>query len=339
MENGQEVIIPPNEAHAVGFASGSFLASGCPAVIFLQNSGLNNIANAQTSLNAIYKIPVLLVVSWRGEPGKKDAPEHEIMGKITKDFLKTIQIPFVILSQDWKNQLKKIVSLSQKEKRPVAVIVREGLFVKENYSPQDLTEKYPLPRIEAIRIVKELLGKKAVFISTNGFTSRDSFAALPSADFYMMGSMGHAFSLGAGCAWQLKKDGSYLRTVIFDGDGGSLMHLGSLAFLTLKELKKSNLIYVLLDNEAHESTGSQPTFSSEIDFLKIAEGLGFPKRFFTADPNQLKKIITNLKANEAAFIHVKINRKKTKETARISEKYTCDQIKENFVNSIRKKTT
>lgn len=334
MENGQEVIIPPNEAHAMGFASGSFLASGRPAVIFMQNSGLGNITNAQTSLNAIYKIPVLLVVSWRGEPGKKDAPEHEIMGKITKVFLNTVGIPFVVLSLDWENQLKKIVRLSQKEKRPVAVIVRDGFFVKENYSTQDLTQKYPLSRIEAIRIVKELLEKKAVFISTNGFTSRDSFAVLPTADFYMMGSMGHAFSLGVGCAWQIKNDSSDLRTVIFDGDGGSLMHLGSLAFLALKDIKKSNLIYILLDNEAHESTGSQPTFSSKIDFLKIAEGVGFPQRFSVTDSTQLKNTLKRLRPNSASFILIKINRVKTEETPRVSDKYTCEEIKERFTKNI-----
>lgn len=325
MKSKTELIFPPNEAHAMGFAAGSFLATGKPAVIFLQNSGLNNIANAQTSLHALYKIPVLLVVSWRGE--KKDAPEHEIMGKNLPKFFDTLQIPFTILTDNWNKELRKMVDLAKKEKRPVAIVVREGIFEKESFPTPDLTEKYPLARIDAIKILKGTLKKKAVFISTNGFTSRDSFAVSQSPDFYMMGSMGHAFSIGAGVVHGLTGD---KKIVVLDGDGGSLMHLGSLALIGLSNIKNSNLIYVLLDNEAYESTGSQPTLSSQIDFVKIAKGFGFPQIFSVKKSSQLKNVIKKLKPNKASFIHIKINRKKTEETARVSDKYTCEEIAKRF---------
>lgn len=335
MSHGIEMIIVPNEAHAMGMAVGTYSVTGNPAVIFLQNAGLNNIANGQTSLHALYKIPVLLVVSWRGEPGRKDAPEHEIMGKITKKFLNLLGIPFEILGENWHKELKKMVDLAKKEKIPTAVVIREGIIEKESYVPPDLTNEYPLSRIEAIKILKEKFARKAVFISTNGFTSRDSFAVSPTPDFYMVGSMGHAFSIGAGTSLTLQEKKSDLKTVVLDGDGGCLMHLGSLALVGLPEIRKSNLIYVLLDNEAHESTGSQPTLSPGINFLKVAEGFGFSQRFFIRTKSQLKNALGKIKLNRPAFLHLKINRRKIEETARVSDKYTCQEITDRFRKNFR----
>lgn len=335
LNNEVELIFPPNEAQAMGFAIGSYSVTGKLAVIFIQNSGLNNIANCQTSLNLLYKVPVLLVVSWRGEPGKKDAPEHEIMGKILKKYLNLLQIPYRILSEKWKEELNEIIDVAKTERRPVAVVVRDGFFVEEKYPLDDLTKKYQLSRFEAIKIIKKALKEKAFFISTNGFASRESFAVADTPDFYMMGSMGHAFSIGAGTVWSLAGKDSKLKVVVLDGDGGCLMHLGSLALVGLKNIKEGNLIYVVLDNEAYESTGTQPSLSPGVDFAKVAKGLGFPQVFSIKDVRELKKSIKKLKPNLASFIHIKVNRKKM-DTPRVSDKYTCEQITKRFMDRLRK---
>jgi phosphonopyruvate decarboxylase len=332
LKNKVEAIFPPNEAHAMGFAVGAFCASGRPAVILLQNSGLGNITNSQTSLHALYRIPALLVVSWRGE--KPEAPEHNLMGARQAKFLKVLDIPFEILGSKWQSQLKKMIALAKKTKKPVAVIVRKGFFQEEEYQAPDLAKKYPLSRFEAIKIIKETLKSKAVFISTNGHPSRDSFATLPSLDFYMMGSMGHAFSLGSGTAWQLGQKDSKLKTVVLDGDGGCLMHLGSLALVNLPGLKKSNLVYVVLDNEAYESTGSQPTLSPGINFPALARALGFLQVFKAKTHSQLKKALKSLKPNQAAFIHLKVNRRSS-QTPRVSDHFTCPQILKRFSKTLR----
>ena len=73
-------------------------------------------------------------------------------------------------------------------------------------------------------------------------------------------------SFGAGVAWQNSNKNLNLKTVVLDGDGGFLMHLGSLALVSLSKIKKSNLIYVVLDNESYESTGSQPSLSLKVNF-------------------------------------------------------------------------
>lgn len=330
LNNRVKMIFPPNEAHAMGFAVGSYSVAGEPAVIFMQNSGLNNIANCQTSLNLLYKIPALLVVSWRGE--KPEAPEHDIMGANLEKFLNVLQIPFKVLTDEWQDELGEMIRVAKTEKRPVAVVVRKGVFAEEKHFSDDLVGKYPLSRFEAIEIIKSALKYEAVFISTNGHSSRNSFAAADTPDFYMMGSMGHAFSIGAGTAWSLEEKKSNLRVVILDGDGACLMHLGSLALVSLGKIKRSNLIYVVLDNEAYESTGSQPSLSPGVDFAKIAEGIGFPQVFSVSDEEGLRRVIKKVKPNFASLIHIKVNRQK-KETPRVSDKYTCEQITERFRNN------
>jgi len=334
IEKKVPLIITPNEAHAMGFAIGSYSASNTLPVIFLQNSGLNNIANAQTSLNLLYKVPVLLIVSWRGE--KPEAPEHNIMGASLKKFFKVLQIPYEVLAEkNWQAQIKKMTAKAKKNKTPVAVVVRKGFFEKENVSLNDNAKKYSLSRLEAIATIKKKYLNKAVFISTNGHPSRDSFSVSPSPDFYMMGSMGHAFSMGAGASWYLKKSDSKLKTVVFDGDGGCLMHLGSLALIGIDEVKRSNLIYIVLDNEAYESTGSQPCLSAKVDLVTVAKGLGFVQAYKADSKNSLENILKKLKPGLAAFILVKVNRKKDK-TPRVSDHYTCEQVERRFKNNIKK---
>ena len=71
-----------SEGEAVGIASGAWLA-GKKGVVMIQNSGLGNTINPLTSLNYPFKIPILLITTWRGDPKVKDEPQHELMGKIT----------------------------------------------------------------------------------------------------------------------------------------------------------------------------------------------------------------------------------------------------------------
>src|SRR5213593_3674081 len=83
------------EDSALGLAAGAYLGGRQP-VVFMQNSGLGVSVNALASLNQIYDIPALLVVSWRGEDGH-DAPEHLVMGAVMADFLRMLRIPFARL--------------------------------------------------------------------------------------------------------------------------------------------------------------------------------------------------------------------------------------------------
>lgn len=115
------------EDAAVGLCAGAYMAGTLP-VLLMQNSGLGYCLNAFTSLNLIYKIPVLVIMSWRGFGGK-DAPEHLIMGEINEDLLTTAGMPFATLTQEnCQEVMARAVHTIRQEQMPFAILVKKGLF-------------------------------------------------------------------------------------------------------------------------------------------------------------------------------------------------------------------
>ena len=115
------------EDAAVGLCAGAYL-SGSQPVLLMQNSGLGYCLNAFTSLNLIYRIPVLVIMSWRGQGGK-DAPEHLIMGDISQKLLETAGMNYSVLKPENCDQvvefaLRKI----NEEKLPYTLLVEKGLY-------------------------------------------------------------------------------------------------------------------------------------------------------------------------------------------------------------------
>jgi len=324
-----EVINPVSEAVVMGVASGLYLSTGKIPIVAMQNSGLMNTLNALTSLNQIYNIPVLYLVTWRGEGGKgHDAPEHDITGKKLENFLETFDLPYEIIEENkFKDQIKKLSQLAKAIKKPVVIIIKKNTFQKYLEVPKN--NKYEMTRFEAIKIIKETI-TNSIFISTTGYPTRDSFAAKDTKDFYIVGSMGHAFSIGLGVSPNTRK-----KVVILDGDGSSLMHLGGLASFNPK--KNRNIFYFVLDNESYESTGGQSTVSVNVDFGLLAKSFGFKFFFKSITKKEFKKILNNLQnTKEAVFIQVKVNNEEKSERKRVSDKYTCPQIKDRFMENIRK---
>ena len=114
-------------------------------------------------------------------------------------------------------------------------------------------------RKEAIEVMIEYI-KDDPIISANGFISRELFNVYEKkSNFYMIGSMGLASSIGLGVALKNPKKLIY----VFDGDGNILMNLGSIT--TIGKLKPKNLIHIIFDNQIHESTGGQQTNSKNIE--------------------------------------------------------------------------
>jgi len=112
------------ENAALGTASGACLA-GQKSGILIQNSGLGNIINALTSFNLIYRVPVLLFITWRGYQGM-DAPEHIIMGEKTLQFLQDLDIPTVVLTRDFAKDIDWAIKEMEKGV-PAAVILKKGM--------------------------------------------------------------------------------------------------------------------------------------------------------------------------------------------------------------------
>lgn len=145
-----------------------------------------------------------------------------------------------------------------------------------------------LIRKEAVAILAKEIGNEPI-ISANGFMSRDLYeTSEKDSNFYMIGSMGLASSIGLGVALKNPRR----RVYVFDGDGNILMNLGSL--VTIGALQPTNFIHCVFDNKSHESTGGQPTNSNKIDIAKIAKIANF-KIFKISSKNQLKGIIPKTK--------------------------------------------
>ena len=107
--------IAANEGAAISNAAGYYLATGNIGVVYLQNSGLGNCINPLTSLTdpEVYGIPMILLVGWRGVPGKKDEPQHKKMGAITKKIFTVLDIPYVILDNNYMEQIDNAAFLSK----------------------------------------------------------------------------------------------------------------------------------------------------------------------------------------------------------------------------------
>ena len=156
-------------------------------------------------------------------------------------------------------------------------------------------------RKEAVKIIANYVRKDPI-VSANGFMSRDLFEVNDKeSNFYMIGSMGLASSIGLGIALKNPKK----QIFIFDGDGNILMNLGSL--VTIGSLKPKNLVHVVFDNNSHESTGNQPTSSSQINLAKIAKTVNY-KIFVVQSKTKLMSILKELKNLQGPiFLLVKIS--------------------------------
>ena len=334
-DNECEVLNPVNEGIAMGMAAGSFLATRKIPIVLTQNSGLCNTLNAFTSLNQIYKIPALYVISWRGEPHIKDAPQHLIIGEKLESIMNTFDLPYEILSERYyKKQIKSLVSKIRKNKRPGALILKKGIVEKEIVEIKE-KKKLLLSRSDAIDAIVTSCDGKGYFVTTTGYISRETMHALSTNGieeknpvFYMMGSMGHALPIGLGISSQVKKN---KKIIVIDGDGGCLMHLGAMASVG----KNNNLLHIVLDNGAYASVGGQPAVSSNIDLKKIALGCGYTMAKSVSKKTVLKKYLTDaLSKNGPSFLRIVIDDKNESPKLRVSEKYTCEEIKELFLSNV-----
>ncbi|MDQ2696763.1 MAG: phosphonopyruvate decarboxylase [Pseudomonadota bacterium] len=287
------VIQDPALTYVSAANEGDALAAGCGAVLggrravaMMQNSGLGNAVSPLTSLAWVFRIPVLLIVTWRGAPDLRDEPQHELMGQITAALLDTVQVPWELFPdqpQAIDAALDRAVGFMDREQRPYALIMRKGTVAPYALESKtvlgrqgvcrrdDLWQGRRPTRTAALERVVQLAPEAdTVLIATTGYTGRELFALHDRPNhLYVVGSMGCASALGLGLA-MTRPD---WRVVVIDGDGAALMRLGNLA--TLGAYGGDNLFHLVLDNEVHDSTGGQATVSAGVDFAAIAAACGY----------------------------------------------------------------
>lgn len=298
--SGFKHVASSNECEAIGIASGYHLATGKIPVVYMQNSGFGKTVNPYTSLAShdVYSIPMLMVIGWRGEPGKKDEPQHKMMGRITKDLLNVLEIEHCELDMEsWQEQINNALKYCRENSRPFAVIVKSGVFSEPCIEKKKSENSLPL-REEILEKIVAAAPKDALFISTTGKTSRELFEIreklnmVHDTDFYTVGSMGCASSIALGVA-----TGDHERPVfIIDGDGAVLMQMGTFAALG-KHGQNRNITHIIIDNQAHESTGGQPTLSSNVSFEGVAKNCGYKFVYSASSIEEVEKTIPALVKN------------------------------------------
>ena len=182
-------------------------------------------------------------------------------------------------------------------------------------------------RKEAISIIVEKMSNQPI-ISANGFISRDLFEVCDkNSNFYMIGSMGLASSIGLGVALKNTKK----KIFVFDGDGNILMNIGSL--ITIGTTKPENLVHIIFDNTRHESTGGQPTATDKIQLSKIAKSANY-KVFQVKTKNQLIEIFQKIKLISGPIMVIVKIKKGGVTSKRINIEPT--KIKNRFMDSLKK---
>jgi phosphonopyruvate decarboxylase len=274
----------------------------------MQNSGLGNTVNPITSLidPEVYNIPVLFMIGWRGEPGKKDEPQHVKMGKITLPLLDVLGVRYSMLPDDIEEAGRVIAEANAYMKDTggmYALIVREGIFNKYSGSVKE-AESGLMNREDAIKTVAALLPFDAIVVSTTGKISRELFeyrksiGQLKGIDFMMVGAMGLASSFGAEIALQ-KQD---KKIFVFDGDAAFVMSEGNLS--TIGYYSPENLYHIVFDNGCNESTGGQPSVSAVVDYERLALGSGYKGARIVYSYEELKEAVERMQTWKGPYLLV-----------------------------------
>jgi len=122
-----------------------------------------------------------------------------------------------------------------------------------------------MKRIDAIKQIMDKVKEEDIVIASTGMIAREVYQVKDrDRNFYMMGSMGNALSIGIGMALN-RPD---LLVFVINGDASVLMSLGTL--VTHTKLCPPNLFHIILDNNCHASTGGQKTSSDKIEFTELA---------------------------------------------------------------------
>ena len=313
-------IIAANEGGAVALAAGYHLATGKMGCVYMQNSGEGNAVNPLLSLMDadVYRMPLLLVIGWRGEPGVHDEPQHVKQGKVTLSLLDAMGIKYAVLDEKWEEQTDKALRVIQETNGIYALIVRKGTF--EEYKLQNqVASNWALGREEAIKIVVDKLREDDIVVSTTGMISRELFEYREAKhqghahDFLTVGSMGHASQIALGIALQKPNR----RIVVFDGDGALLMHMGGMTIIG--DYAPKNLVHIVFNNGAHDSVGGQPTVGQKIDVEAIAKAVGYADVISVDSPMSLMAAMNHVNCaviDGVSLINVNVGKGNRKDLGR-----------------------
>jgi phosphonopyruvate decarboxylase len=308
-----------NEGDAVALIAGVALAGdgeGGPGrgITMMQNSGLGNAVSPLTSLTWTFRLPQLLIVTWRGQPGIADEPQHALMGPITPALLEAMQIPWELFPTDADAvgaALDRAIAHMEGRGRPYCLLMQKGSVAPYGLDASKAREvsrsseaskglggdqatvrvSPPHPKAQSERVsrqdaLREVVARTApgatAILASTGYCGRELYAIADRPNqIYMVGSMGCVTPWALGLALA-RPD---LEVLAVDGDGAALMRMGAMA--SVGAYAPPNLKHLLLDNGAHDSTGGQATVSSDISFGGVAAACGYSRAMETEDLGEL----------------------------------------------------
>ena len=305
-----------SEGEAVAIAAGAWLA-GRKTVVMCQNSGLGNCVNPLTSLNYPFRIPTLLITTWRGQPGVHDEPQHELMSQITQSLMEMLRVrcmTFPRMKEEVAGLLDAAERVIAESDLPFGMIMEKDTVaaskldtpppaVRKPGERNDLSTGKARPaRFEILKELLKIVDDKTAIVATTGKCGRELFTlADREQHLYQVGSMGCAAGMGLGVALNSDKP-----VIVLDGDGAALMKMGTMA--TVGAYGPRNLIHILLDNGMHDSTGGQATVSPTVDFAMIAQACGYRSAWTCDEAGGFKEAMTAVRGTEGPhLIRMKIS--------------------------------
>jgi len=339
------------EEDGVGIACGAFLA-GKRMALMIQSGGIGNSLNALLSLARFYKIPLPMLISWRGGPEEPIAAQR-MMGSALTGLLEAASIPCIDVDgsdspTSGAAKTRRMLDAAYSGNTPAAALFRPSFWHdggsskengdengKENAPKYDVhpgdgdeTGRCPAPpavfmgqrnvaspgipdRISAIKSAAQRIGEDpcSIIVSNIGYPSRELYAVADHPrNFYMLGSLGMASSIGLGLALAIDRN-----IYVMDGDGSVLMNPNALitaAACEKRGLLRGRLIIICMDNGVHGSTGEQSTYSGRtLELEQLARGAGIRNTVSVADEQQLRRAVGGTGGKKRlVFVHVKVGR-------------------------------
>lgn len=305
------------EEEGVGICAGAWLAGARPMMI-IQSTGLGNMINALFSLNEASAVPLPILASYRGF--YREGIDSQIpFGRRLPGILERCGIPHTLIEKGTDlSRLSDVIRNAYGQCRPHVALVSPRVWENSSSTawrdnpPREIrpgdrrwTGKIPGPiprprmtRYEAILSLAEILEDQAV-VCNLGIPAKELFQVKDRGlNYYMLGSMGLASSIGLGVARFTTK-----KVIVLDGDGAILMNPNAL--ITTGQVRPDNLMVIGLDNGVYGSTGSQNSITqSGMDLCDLARACGIRQIARVSDGPGLKDAVQQFQAlGQTSFIH------------------------------------
>jgi len=335
------------EESGVSISAGAYLGGKKTAMV-IQNQGLGNMLTQLLSfnshLNGSYRIPNLYIISHRGLDGEKISAQKPL-GIKTKEILDIAGIKHY--SVENISDLEKFYNLLEEYRNgySVALLVKpeydklpfriKNESVSRTFTSDHKSERTIKPTMSRYIAISTVINqiKNEFIVSNIGHPSRELFNIRDrSRNFYLTSSLGQSYTLALGLALTIEDIPE--KVIVFEGDGGILMNLGSL--IVASHHKPKNLIIIILDNGVYGSTGNLETYSSKyVNMRDLAHSCGFPKSKIRiiADEGELRENLTYALNNEGPFLFHVIITDKYEKVPTIPIKML--EIKERFMKTIQ----